>query len=185
MRLGTAVVVLLVVVCSAHAASFSEQELRDEYYASESSSKASDKFYEKMKSVAEDAPPVQLGYKGMSALLKSKHSINPKNKLSYFSEGKQLLEQAISRAPENVELRFLRYGVQDNAPFFLDYTENLKEDRKALVSYLASVDINNGIPDLASRIAQYLNDQGDLSSDEQPAVARISDACKKGNSCQS
>jgi hypothetical protein len=92
-------------------------ELREEYYQATEDSDIADTFYEKMEAIPETATPLQLGYKGLAALVQAKHSFNPINKMRYFSEGRELLDGAIVKDPTSVELHFLRYTVQDNAPF--------------------------------------------------------------------
>ena len=55
------------------------------------------------------------------------------SKLTTFKKGKKNIELAISKEPENVEIRYIRFSVQKNAPSFLGYNNNLKEDRDFLV----------------------------------------------------
>ena len=43
-------------------------------------------------------------------------------------KGKKNIEQAIEQEPNNAELRFIRLSVQKNAPTFLEYHSNIKED---------------------------------------------------------
>lgn len=78
--------------------------------------------------------PLHYGYHGAALMIKAKHKLNPINKLSVFTEGKALLEQAIAAYPENIELRILRYFVQKEAPRLLDYYGNLDEDYKLIFS---------------------------------------------------
>jgi hypothetical protein len=46
---------------------------------------------------------------------------NPISKLMLFTKGHGLLEDAIKRDPDNVEFRFLRLMIQENAPWILGY----------------------------------------------------------------
>lgn len=79
------------------------------------------------------------GYEGVAHMILAKHSYNPYTKLSYFNKGKDLLEDAIRRDSLNVELRYLRYNIQENAPFFLGYNNELREDRLFLINNLSRV----------------------------------------------
>jgi Cu/Ag efflux protein CusF len=56
----------------------------------------------------------------------------PGKKLSSFKEGHKLLEEAINSDPNNVEFRFIRLMVQENAPKFLKYNKNLDEDSQII-----------------------------------------------------
>src|SRR6186713_9732 len=52
------------------------------------------------------------GYKGAASMLMAKHVSSPYRKLTYFNNGKSLLEKAIKEEQNNIELRYLRYSIQ-------------------------------------------------------------------------
>lgn len=64
------------------------------------------------------------------ALLMKRAGLEKKaaEKLNLFKEGRLLLETAINKNNKNVELRFLRLMIQENAPKILGYHSNIKED---------------------------------------------------------
>ena len=72
------------------------------------------------------------GYRGAVEMSFGKHESGLIKKGKYFSSGKEILEEAISNDPDNVELIFLRYTIQYNVPGFLGYNDNLEEDRAFL-----------------------------------------------------
>ena len=72
-------------------------------------------------------------YIGANNLLISKFSKNIVKKFKYFEEGKKLIEQAIKNDPKNIEIIFIRYLNQINSPWFLNYNQNLGEDRDFLI----------------------------------------------------
>ncbi len=69
-----------------------------------------------------------LAYLGALQTIWARHVLSPVSKLNTFKEGKRNIEQAIQKEPENAELRFIRLSVQKNAPSFLGYKSNVKED---------------------------------------------------------
>ncbi|MFS4454843.1 hypothetical protein [Maribacter sp. 2304DJ31-5] len=73
--------------------------------------------------------PVLIGYKGALLTLKAKHAKGIKNKKAFFKKGITFLELAITKEPSNIEIRFLRLSVQENAPKIVGYKGNLKEDK--------------------------------------------------------
>ena len=88
------------------------------------------------------------GYRGMSFMLLSKHASNPYNKMSYFTKGSEILDKAIQEDNENIELRFLRYTIQCEAPIFLNYKSELSLDLnfiKTQVNNLKDFDLKNRI----------------------------------------
>ncbi len=56
----------------------------------------------------------------------------PMKKWKYFNRGKQIIEEAILLDPEDPEIRFIRFMVQDRAPAFLSY-DNRDEDLPELI----------------------------------------------------
>lgn len=81
----------------------------------------------------DETDPLFYGYKGVATMIKAKHVINPFRRLSFFREGKAILNEAIESDPSNSELRFLRFSAQTQAPGFLGYRENIEEDKKFLI----------------------------------------------------
>lgn len=74
-----------------------------------------------------------IGYKGALTMIMAKHTMNPFKKLDCFNTGKSLLEQALIKEPNNVELRYLRFSIQCNAPAFLDYNSQRESDKVFLL----------------------------------------------------
>ena len=68
-------------------------------------------------------------------MLKAKHTFSPAGKLRLFRQGKALLEQAIGQE-DNIELRYLRFGVQSKAPAFLGYNGQIQQDKTFLIAQL-------------------------------------------------
>lgn len=83
--------------------------------------------------------PLFLGYKGGATMLMAKYAINPFNKFSYFTKGRNMLEKAIEADEKNVELRFLRYSIQTNVPSILGYKDHLTKDKIFLKNSVSSV----------------------------------------------
>jgi len=80
----------------------------------------------------------QQAYFGVATAMYAELVSNPADKLSYFSRGKDLLEKAIANDYWNEELRFLRYSVQDKAPWMLQYHDKLAEDSYYIYQGLAA-----------------------------------------------
>ena len=77
-------------------------------------------------------------YLGASMTLLAESSIAPWTKYSYFTNGTELIEEAIKAAPQEAEYRYLRFLVQLNAPGFLDYDLHLQEDFAYISKSIAS-----------------------------------------------
>lgn len=68
------------------------------------------------------------GYKGIYYIMKCNYIINPYKKILYFRKGKEILEKSIQKDPQCIELRILRYSVQNKVPIFLSYNHKTDED---------------------------------------------------------
>lgn len=110
--------------------------------------------------------PVLLGYKGAGHMMMAKHVINPFSKMSHFNKGKKIYASAIAAAPQNLELRFLRFSVQAEAPGFLGYKQNIEEDKQLLLKGIGEIED----PQLQKMILQYLLNSGEISSIEKEKI---------------
>jgi len=111
------------------------KSLRERYYAAVHSSVATEKLYSELKKQRLPAPVI-LAYVGSLEALRAKHAINPYYKLQYLREADQTMQKAVKAAPDNIEIRFLRFSYQYYVPEFLGYSENKEEDLKVMVALL-------------------------------------------------
>ncbi|HTO14373.1 MAG TPA: hypothetical protein VLZ83_01310 [Edaphocola sp.] len=79
--------------------------------------------------------PVYLAYLGAAQTIWANHVFSPINKLNTFKKGRENIEKAIGRSPNNVEIRFIRLSVQKNAPSFLGYKSNIQQDTEFIEKY--------------------------------------------------
>ncbi|MDZ4664978.1 MAG: hypothetical protein SGJ15_08900 [Bacteroidota bacterium] len=123
-------------------------------------------FYDHLKSTPNISSTLLSGYKGMAYMIRANYSWNPYNKFSFFLKGKDLLDNAIEQDPINIELRWLRFCVQTNAPSFLGYSGKTKEDKAAvLYGYPLLKD-----SDLKERIKKYMNDPKYCTPEERSSL---------------
>jgi hypothetical protein len=166
LRKCVAVLTLLLCVLSCWAKDSDVLELRKLYYQSYKDKKAADKLYKETR--AYDAKqPKMLGYKAVASMMMCNYITNPYTKVKYFYAGKGDLEKAIKVSPADVELRYLRYAVQENVPSVLNYSGSMNEDRRIIVAYLNDADNREKDPDLHARIMKYM-----LNSKTVPAETK-------------
>ena len=103
------------------------------------------------------------GYKASGTMMMAKYVFNPLSKLSFFSKGKKLMEKAIEKDNENIELRFLRFMVQTNAPSFLGYRSAIQEDKLFLIQSIPTP----GDKNLEQFILSFLGDSDQLTTVEK------------------
>ena len=93
-------------------------EVRTLYQKSASEKKSCTKLIALLQSYNETNNPTLAGYKACATMVMAKYSFNPISKLSNFINGKKLLEKCIEADNKNIELRLLRFTVQNKSPFF-------------------------------------------------------------------
>jgi len=97
--------------------------------------------------------PLLIGYKGAAFALKAKHGANPLNKLKNVKKAQALFATAVSAAPQNPEVRFLRYSVEAQTPASLNLSKHLTEDKDLLMQGLKNIP-GSGFTAYTARIAR-------------------------------
>ena len=113
-------------------------ELRELYIEASFEENKANKLYELTKNSSIESDYKNFSYHAIAILLQSKFSINPIDKLKLFGEGKEQLEKVISHYPKDIELRFLRFCVQDGTPAILDYKLNMEEDSQFIKNNIST-----------------------------------------------
>lgn len=110
--------------------------------------------------------PVIIAYKGAAEMTMANCVSNPWKKYQYFKDGKKELEAAIEKEPDNIEIRYLRFAVQENLPGILNYN-NLEEDKEFLIESLI-LQTQNNIPDeYINFVMEQLIQSEELSQEEK------------------
>jgi len=93
---------------------------------------------------------IMKAYKCISKLIYIKHFEPFWVKFFVFNRETKKLDKIIKVAPDNIEIRFLRYAVQDRAPFFLGYNDDLEKDKFKISTCFSQCET-----ELKSMIMQY------------------------------
>lgn len=107
-----------------------------------------------------------VAYKGAGIALKGRFSKKIKDKRDFFIKGVTLLEYAISKSENNIELRFIRLGVQENTPKLLKYKKNIIEDKQFILSHYRTITS----ADLKQHIKDYILQSKVFTSEEKLLV---------------
>ena len=122
------IISLLLYLTNSQAQELNLSELRELYIEASFEEDKANKLYELTKNSSIESGYKKFTYHAIAILLQSKFAINPIDKLKLFVEGKEQLEKVISQYNKDIELRFLRFCVQDGTPAILDYKLNIEED---------------------------------------------------------
>lgn len=108
-------------------------DVREDYYSASKSKENAEKFYALLSKYNKDNK-VFLAYKGAATALKSKFTIEKKQRRDLFIEGVFMVENAVKSEPNNAEIRLIRLSIQENTPKILKYKANIEEDKKVLLN---------------------------------------------------
>lgn len=75
-------------------------------------------------------------FEGALLMKKAELAKGPAEKLSLFKSGHEKLERAISSDTTNVEFRFLRLMIQENAPKILGYHHEMDQDSLYVITHI-------------------------------------------------
>lgn len=123
-------------------------------------------FMDLVKDVTKDSKPVLIGYKGAALAIEAKTQKGIQNKVEAFKDGIDYIEYAIAQEPNNVELRFIRLGIQENTPKVLKYKENIDEDKTFILGNFNDISSKN----LKEHIANYIKQSKVFTEFEKESI---------------
>lgn len=104
---------------------------------------------------SEQSSTTNKAYKGALLMKKSNFLKSAAQKIALFKEGNKYLEAAITKDPSNLEFRFIRLTIQENAPKILKYNKNINEDKSLIIK---------GYKKMSSRYKAYVLDYAQEST---------------------
>lgn len=113
--------------------------------------------YQQLSAWEEDYTPLLLAFWGGFEALLAKHKWNPYDKLKLLEAATEKFEQAVSLAPEQAEIRFLRFSVEHYLPDFLKKKNHLEEDRRIIFQ---TFDLTLDSPESRKAIARFMLESG-------------------------
>ena len=115
---------------------------------------------------------LKTAYYAAAEMATAKYLLSPAAKLKAFKSGKKILQLCLAKDSLNVEVRYIRFAIQTNAPSFLGYTQNIQEDKLFLVDHLSTTKKTD--PELYAAIYIYLIYSHRLSATEQQQLSKHS-----------
>lgn len=135
------------------------ETIREAYRGITANQETIDEFYKLTQETMPTSKPVYLGYHGAALTLKASVAGSIKEKLSFFKEGKKLIEDAIVEDSTNIELRMIRLSVQSNVPKIMRYRKHIDEDKAYIKKHLSAVTD----PDLKKLLNGFIKNSGAFS----------------------
>lgn len=145
-----------------------KEALRLKYYSAVENEDSVDIFEEYINSLSDKFNDDNLinAYRGALFAVRSKHAFWPFTKLTYLKDSMALLGQAVNNAPENLEIRFIRFSILHYVPDFLGWIEEKNSDRKKILKLLLENNYGDIPNELVVGITQFLVDSERISESD-------------------
>ena len=82
--------------------------------------------------------PLTQAYVAYFTALKARHVTSPYEKIKHVRSFDLTIKKAVALAPNNLEIRFLRFSIQDQLPTYLGYSKELAVDKKMILQQIQS-----------------------------------------------
>lgn len=111
--------------------------------------------------------PIHTAYLGACEGLLAKHHWNPYKKVAFLKQAGKTLQSAVEEAPQNIEIRFLRFSMQHYIPEFLGQSKELEKDRSAIVKYFNTPENKTLGEKTRQTIARFMIESKRCSAEEE------------------
>ena len=110
--------------------------------------------------------PLAKAYEGATEALVAKYSWYPWDKISHLKEGVKAIENAVLADENNIEIRFLRFYVENSIPSYLGYSKNIDSDKEVIMSNIANLNSLALAKEIAQFISGYMRNSGKCTEQE-------------------
>ena len=114
-------------------------QVRNSYRYAKDSKDNTEKFFELTQKTDYEEDPVLAAYYGCSLTLKAFYADRTGDKISFFKQGKKMIEAAAISDPNNIEIRMIRLSVQSTAPRITRYYKNIDADKNYIIQHIDNV----------------------------------------------
>jgi hypothetical protein len=146
---------LLLIVQNVKAEEPNLKAIRKQLREAINDSKTADSLYKSLSAIKNRTGIIEGFIAGVQAL-KAKHAWNPYAKIKYINNCEKTFEKAVVADPHNIEIRFMRFSVEDSVPGFLGYKKNLAPDSEEIITQLDKKNYGTADKILTIEIIKYL-----------------------------
>lgn len=175
-RFSFVILILLITFTVTHKVSAQQlkvETVRDQFFTIAETEGGALKLYALLEKYDLTKDPVLLAYRGAASAASAGSVSGVRKKLEYFNRGKSELEKAVKIKNLDAEIRFLRLATQVNAPGFLGYTGDIKNDKSIIINTLTTVNANHPNAYLYLRICRFMIDHVELDASEKTTVNQL------------
>ncbi|MBU2951273.1 hypothetical protein KO493_11245 [Tamlana agarivorans] len=136
-------------------------------YAAQDTSKVK-AFFKNLERVTKSDKLELVAYKGASIALMAKEAKTIKEKKERFVKGVSLVEYAIEKDSNNIEVRFVRLSIQQNVPKILKYHSDIKSDKKIILENYSNIKNTS----LKRHLSDYISHSKGFTDEEKIGLMR-------------
>ena len=134
---------VLILAISITVLSLDVSTVRNAYKEAAQDSSKIEAFSKLLTNVSKNDDVALVAYKGAAIALLARNEKRIKDKKDLFVEGISYVEYAIEKAPNNIEVRFIRLGIQENTPKILKYKGDIEEDKQFILKQFKNINYYN------------------------------------------
>ncbi|MDO7876660.1 hypothetical protein Q5H93_18080 [Hymenobacter sp. ASUV-10] len=150
---------------------FNPAALRQQFAKASSDKAAAEKLYKQLADYkGHDA--VVMAYKGAAEAIRARDA-SMFDKLTFIQQANRSFEQAVSLAPDNAEVRFLRFSVESNLPSFLGMSKHVEEDKALLLRAALEHPASGLDAEAFNFVRRYLVERGHVSEAEAQQLNKV------------
>ena len=117
-----------------------------------------------------DPTPIELAYKAAAEALKAQNEWNPLEKILYLKKFHKMIGKAVKLDVNEIEIRFLRFGIEYNIPSILGFSNNMLEDKSLIINSVSKIERFDIEEYFGVFILTLLSDSGMCSPEELALV---------------
>lgn len=121
----------------------------------------------------QDTFPALLAYQAAAEAMIAQTLWNPLGKFAQVSRYEKMIEDAIYRDSDNLEIRFLRFAIEYHLPRILMMSKHLEEDRDFIIENLWRCKEMNIDPSFERYITYFMNETGMLLPNQVKKIKNI------------
>jgi hypothetical protein len=122
---------------------------------------------------------LQYAYLGATEAILAKHSFNPFTKLGYVNSALDKLNNAIMANKNNIEIRFMRYSIESELPFYLGLSKHIQEDKNAVIEGLKNIKPTTENSEMIKVFASKLSSASICNKEEKVLLNNIVSTCNQ------
>ncbi|AUS05990.1 hypothetical protein [Pseudotamlana carrageenivorans] len=142
------------------------QKTREAYKVAAHDADNVNTFFRDLQSVTKKNRSELIAYKGASIALKAKNTKTLKEKKEGFIEGVNLVEYAVKKDSNNIEVRFIRLSIQQNTPKILKYNQEIENDKAFIMRHYNEIKSAH----LKMHIGDYISNSKKFSDADKAAL---------------